>query len=190
MDEVHEFTIGLLSAKASFYTLFVENYTKGVSYNILEGEQPQAEEGDRMEIHGWVKNVGDGRGTVWVKITDDTGKVWCNLSVELESGGAKMFSTCYEQNGGIGEWIYMPDRAYKFTCKAGHGTQTDQTVQIRISYPAPPWQRPVILILAGAGTAVIGSMLLPKKWKVIPSVVGVGLAGYGFYDLAKKLGVM
>ncbi len=190
MDDVREFTINLAEAKASFYNLLVENYTKGVSYNILEGETPEAEVGDRMEIHGWVKNVGDGAGTIWVKITDDIGKVWCNLSVYLEPGGAKMYSTVYERNGGVGEWIYMPDRAYKFTCEAGHGTQTDQTIQIRMGYPAPPWQKPVILILAGVGTGVVGSMLLPKKWKILPSVVGAGLAGYGFYDLAKKLGVV
>jgi hypothetical protein len=97
-----------------------------------------------------VLNDGDIAGTVFGKVTDDTGKTIWSKSDYLEPG-----LLLYNEE----EIVFdMPNRDYTLTFQAGHGTTVDDTLTLTVKPKAAPKVTLGLTLLLGALTPIIFSL--------------------------------
>ena len=98
-------------AKAEIITLIVKDRVTGREYDVLAGEQPYCTSGkDALHITVEVKNAGADAGTIYSRITDDTGAQLDYDEWKLGAG----------EGVALGINVDMPNRDYGITVEVGH----------------------------------------------------------------------
>jgi len=112
VDEAHTFTVTALGEpSANIFLLIVTDYATNASYDVLAGVQPYCTPGvGNLGISVSIENAGTIRGTVYLRVTDDTGAELYYDEWTLDVGGSI----------GVGITVDMPPRDYSITIEAGH----------------------------------------------------------------------
>jgi len=119
VDETKSFVVTAVGEpKASLVNLLIECVgTDGLwhTYNILAGQLPSAVPGaGRLRFPDgaiYAKNVGTLDGNLFIRIKDDTGKVWYDYSSSTKVG-----ETCWNHAFNMD----MPTRNFGITIEVGH----------------------------------------------------------------------